>query len=69
MRLSSAEYNAYVRSFNEEAFRPEATRALIDRVRDDFRAKSLEISDEHIDAAFAKAAAEAARQVRTEIGR
>jgi hypothetical protein len=69
MRLSSAEYNAYVRSFTEEAVRPEAARTLIDRVRDDFRAKSLEIADEHIHAAFAKAAAEAARQVRTEVGR
>ena len=69
LRLGSAEYNAYVRSFTEEAVRPEAAGTLIDRVRDDFRAKSLEISDEHIHAAFAKAAAEAARQVRTEVGR
>jgi len=34
-----------------------------------FRAESLEIPDEHIHAAFAKAAAEATRHVRTEVVR
>ena len=69
LRLGRTEYHAYVRFFIEEAVRPEAAGTLIDRVRDDFRAESLEIADEHIRAAFAKAAAEAARQVRTEVVR
>jgi len=67
--LRGSECSACVRFIIEEAVRPEAAGTLIDRVRDDFRAESLEIADEHIHAAFAKAAAEAARQVRTEVVR
>jgi len=67
--LRGSACRAYVRFFIEEAVRPDAAGTLIDRVRDDFRAEGLEIADEHIRAAFAKAAAEAARQVRTEVVR
>jgi len=64
--LRRSEYQAYLRSFISDAVRPKPGPNLIERVRDDFRAEGVETSDEQINAAFARAAAEAARQVRNE---
>ncbi len=65
--LEGSEVHAYIRSFVDEAVRPEPAATLVGRVRDDFRAKGLNGLDEQIAEALARAAAEAARQVRTEV--
>ena len=67
LRLGPTESRAYVRAFVDDAVQPERASTIVSRVRDDFRAQRLEISDEQVGAALARAAAEAARQVRTEV--
>ena len=67
LRLGPTKSHAYIRAFVNDAVQPERASTLISRVRDDFRAEGLEISDERIGAALARAAAEAARQVQTEV--
>jgi len=65
--LGSSEAHAYVRSFVNDAVQPEPATILVSRVRNDFRAKGLDIVDEQIAEALARAGVEAARQVRTEV--
>ena len=65
LRLGPTKSHAYIRAFVNVAVQRERASTLISRVRDDFRAEGLEISDERIGAALARTTAEAARQVRT----
>jgi hypothetical protein len=64
--LRGTEYRDYVRSFVETAVQPQSDRDLMDRVRADLLAYGVETSDERIASALSSAAADAARQVRTQ---
>ena len=64
--LGGSEAQAYVRSFVDEAVRPEPAAILVSRVRSDFRTAGLAVPDEQIEEALARTTAEAARHVRTE---
>ena len=66
LRLRGSEYHAYVRSFAESAVRSEPEATLIEHVRMDFLGSGVEASPSTIREALATAAAQAARQVRTE---
>jgi hypothetical protein len=64
--LRGTEYRDYVRSLVETAVQPQSDRDLMDRVRADLLAYGVETSDERIASALSSAAADAARQVRTQ---
>jgi hypothetical protein len=65
--LQGDEYVGYVRSFIRSAVRPDPERLLIERVRADFIASGVETADDRIQVAMSLSAADAARQVRSEV--
>ncbi len=67
MDLRQSERHAYVRSFVHGVVRPQTEETLVERVRTDFLAEGVDASPERIRAALSRAAAEAARQVRSEV--
>ena len=64
--LRGESFHEYVRSFARRAVRPESEQALIDQVRSDFIAESVESSDSAIRNALVLATVDAARRVRAE---
>ena len=66
LQLTSSASRAYIRSFGDEVAQPESEGAVLARVRADFAASAVMISQERMHAAMTAALIHAAQQVRAE---